>query len=102
MLRRVVYAEKQVQMATALLATGQLSGSQHTTAERLGLGAARAIEDEQWQAEALAALAPHLEGEAREQALAEGLATARAIEDESMRAYALASLAPHLEGDLLA
>ena len=51
--------------------------------------------------EALAALAPHLTGAAREQALQAGLAAAQAIADERYRAEALAALAPHLTGELL-
>jgi hypothetical protein len=50
----------------------------------------------------MAALAPQLQGEARQQALAEGLAAARAIKSEWGRAEALAALAPQLEADLLA
>ena len=98
-LRRVVDAERQAKMAVALLATGRLEGIQRTTVERLGLTAARAIEGEWSRAEVLAALAPHLESEARKQALAEGLVAARAIEDERWRAEVLAALAPHLEGE---
>jgi hypothetical protein len=66
-----------------------------------GLAAARAVEDAGWRAEALTALAPHLEDEARKQVLAEGLAAARVIENESVRADALAALASHLEGQAL-
>ena len=53
---------------------------------------------EQRRVQALAALAPHLTGEAREQALAYGLEAARAVECEGYRAEALAALAPWLTG----
>jgi hypothetical protein len=96
-LQRVAVPKKQVQMAVSLLATGRLSKKEGVTARRLGLAAARALLHEWDRAEALAALAPHLEGSL----LTEALATARAIEYEEERSEALAALAPHLEGSLL-
>ncbi|MCS6881947.1 MAG: hypothetical protein NZU74_11490 [Chloroflexaceae bacterium] len=61
------------------------------------LEVARAIDDEQYRAEALAALAPHLP----EPLLGAALAAARAIEDAGRRAEALAALAPRLPEALL-
>ncbi len=57
------------------------------------LAAARAIGDESDRAQALAALAPHLDP----QHLGEALTAARAIKSKSARAQALAALAPRLE-----
>ena len=58
---------------------------------REALEAARAIGDEWYRSQALAALAPHL----TEPLLREALEAARAIGDEG-RSQALAALAPHL------
>nr|MBC7245282.1 ATP-binding protein [Chloroflexota bacterium] len=69
---------------------------------RQALTYARQIPAEGARAEALAALAPHLEPDLRAQALAEALQAARGIWDEGARAGALAALAPHLEPALLA
>ena len=63
------------------------------------LAASQAIGDERSRAEALAALAPQLTGEARQQALAQALAASQAIGEEGHRAEALAALAPQLTGE---
>ena len=60
---------------------------------RQALTYVRQMPDASARAEALAALAPHLEREA----LGEALAAARGIGDEDARAEALAALAPYLE-----
>jgi len=65
------------------------------------LEAALAIQWGWKRAEALAALAGQLEGEARQQALARGLEAALAIGNERARASALAALAGQLEGERL-
>jgi hypothetical protein len=66
-------------------------------AEKAGLAAALALQEEEYRARALAALAPQLSGEL----LQVGLAAALAIQDEWSRARALAALAPQLSGELL-
>ena len=59
-----------------------LTDVQRNDAQRAGLAAARALEDERNRAYALAALAPQLSVEAKSEALGEALAAARAIEVE--------------------
>ena len=66
------------------------------------LAASQAIGEEGPRAHALAALAPQLTGEARQQALTQALAASQAIGNEEGRADALKALAPQLTGDLLA
>ena len=62
------------------------------------LSAARAIGDEKWRAEALAAVAPHLPPNLRDMALREALTTAQEIEYEGQRVEALAKLALFVKG----
>lgn len=69
-------------------------------AEKEGVAAALAIQEEEFQAGILVTLTPHLSVEAQERALQAGLAAARTIHDEAYRADALAVLAPHLKGYL--
>jgi len=64
------------------------------------LAAARAIRGEESRAQVLAALAPRLMGEFRDQALREALAAATAIKYERARARALTTLAPQLTGEV--
>jgi hypothetical protein len=59
------------------------------------LACARDIEDEQYRAEALAGLLPHLRGKAREEVMAEALALARRVEPHASQGI-LTSLASHL------
>ena len=66
----------------------RLAPSDRDRALAAALGAARAIEDEQSRAGALAALAPHLAPSDRDRAIAEALAAARAVEDEQSRSGA--------------
>jgi hypothetical protein len=96
-LRRIADANKQVGMAEALLATGSLTKQQGAIARRIGLTAIRVLQDDWQRSQALAVLAPHLEGPF----LTECLTAARAIQHEEFRATALAALAPHFEGPLL-
>jgi hypothetical protein len=63
---------------------------------------ARAIEDREQRALALAALAPRLAAPEREAILAEALRDTRAVADEATRAQLLATLAPHLSEPLQA
>jgi len=64
------------------------------------LDAAQTLRD-YGQAKAIAALARHLDGEAKAQALAHGLDAALASANARDRTEALEALAPQLSGDLL-
>ena len=118
-------------MFTLLLRLDSLSDVERDLALEQGMAAVLAISDEQegtgpgcpgpttdryaigtsvrhpmigyapFQALTLAALAPQLMGEAREQMLARGLADVLAVDDSYYRDHALAALAPHLTGALL-
>jgi hypothetical protein len=88
-------------MYGALLATRKLDEPDRSEASKMGLEAAQAIGSESSRAEALAALAPQLEGEPKAIALAQALQAAQAIGNEYARADVLAALVPQLEGALL-
>ena len=92
-------AEQRSVMLTAILKTGKLPTTQRQIALQQALAAAQAIGDERYRAQALAALAPQLTGEAHQQALAQALAASQAIADAGTRANALAALAPQLIGE---
>jgi hypothetical protein len=94
-LQRVADAYRQSRMAASLLTIGRLSEKQGMTVRHLSLAAARAIDGGGGRAEALAALAPHLEGSF----LTEALAVAHAIDEKRYRAEALAVLASRWEGE---
>jgi hypothetical protein len=88
----------EVKMRLAILGTGILSVTDRTTVCKSALEAALAIHPADARAEALAALAPYLEGQARAYALARGMEAALTTYREEDRPEALAALAPHLEG----
>ncbi|RIJ90179.1 MAG: hypothetical protein DCC43_14990, partial [Candidatus Brocadia sp.] len=105
--RAVSIAEKvpdvmqRVMLCAAMLKTGKLKQPLIDTVKRMGLADALAIEYERSRAEALAALAPQLTGEQRQEALREGLDAALAIDLEASRVWALVALAPQLTGEQL-
>ena len=102
---RIFDPDARARMLTALLDSGKLDPDLYSNTRERGLEAAVAIGDEGHRADALAnalaALAPHLEGPARAEALERGLEAAVAIGDEGPWAEArtgtLAALAPHLD-----
>jgi hypothetical protein len=90
--------EQRAKFFVTLLTSTRIDHEPRASAQREGLAAARAIEEEWPRAEVLVALARQLTGEEREQALREGLAAVRAIEDEEEPEEVLVALVPQLTG----